>query len=123
MSTLQKEPDDAYQRRKPTQRRQVDAVAAAAVVLRHDRGRAGDRCTAQGGGEAKGSCAIATLYEGRSYTQVANIDFTVGQALGPAEFPPCDDTPGVDDAAEPGSTTAYAIDGVNPRVAIAIRYT
>ncbi|WP_432165509.1 DUF6281 family protein [Streptomyces sp. bgisy031] len=82
-------------------------------------------CTAQsGGGEAEGSCAIAALYGGRTYTQVANVDFTVGEALGPAEFPPCDDTPGHDDdAAGPEPTTAYAVDGLNPRVAIAVRYT
>ncbi|MEV0014851.1 DUF6281 family protein [Streptomyces tendae] len=81
-------------------------------------------CTAQGGGgETEGSCAIAALYEGRTYTQVANVDFTVGEALGLAEFPPCDDTPGHDDddaGSEPA--TAYAVDGLNPRSAIAMRY-
>ncbi|PPS91413.1 DUF6281 family protein [Streptomyces sp. MH60] len=82
-------------------------------------------CTAQGGGgEAEGSCAIAALYGGRTYTQVDNVDFTVGEALGPAEFPPCDDTPGHDDdAARPEPGTAYAVDGLDPRVAIAMRYT
>ncbi|MYW67089.1 hypothetical protein GTY65_23885 [Streptomyces sp. SID8379] len=82
-------------------------------------------CSAQdGGGEAEGSCAIAAMYGGRTYTQVANVDFTVGKALGPAEFPPCDDTPGhTDDAAGPEPTTAYAVDGLNPRIAIAMRYT
>lgn len=81
-------------------------------------------CTAQdGGGEAEGSCAITALYGGRTYTQVADVDFTVGQALGPAEFPPCDDTPGHDDdAARSELVTAYAVDGVNPRMAIAVRY-
>ncbi|MEU5062051.1 MULTISPECIES: DUF6281 family protein [unclassified Streptomyces] len=82
-------------------------------------------CSAQGGGgEAGGSCAIAATYGGRTYTQVANVDFTVGKALGPAEFPPCDDTPGHnDDAAGPEPTTAYAVDGLNPHIAIAMRYT
>ncbi|MFJ8949170.1 DUF6281 family protein [Streptomyces sp. NPDC102381] len=81
-------------------------------------------CTAQGGGgENAGLCAIAAKYEGRTYTQVANVDFTVGQVLGPAEFPPCDDTPNDGDAAGPEPTTAYAVDGLNPRIAIAIRYT
>ncbi|MFD7181283.1 DUF6281 family protein [Streptomyces sp. NPDC059904] len=82
-------------------------------------------CTAQGsGGEAQGSCAIAATYGGRTYTQVANVDFTVGEALGRAEFPPCNDTPGHDDdAAGPEPTTAYAVDGLNPRTAIAVRYT
>jgi hypothetical protein len=82
-------------------------------------------CTAQGGGgEAAGLCAIAAEYEGRTYTQVANVDFTVGHVLGPAEFPPCDDTPNDGDAAwRPEPTTAYAVDGLNPRIALAIRYT
>ncbi|MGW6480491.1 DUF6281 family protein [Streptomyces sp. NPDC055059] len=82
-------------------------------------------CSAQGGGgEAEGSCAIAALYGGRTYTQVANVDFTVGKALGPAEFPPCNDTPGNnDDAAGLEPTTADAVDGLNPRIAIAMRYT
>ncbi|CAM5307737.1 hypothetical protein STENM223S_04062 [Streptomyces tendae] len=80
-------------------------------------------CTAQGGGgEAAGSCAIAARYEGRTYTQVDNVHFTVGEALGPAEIPPCDDTPGDDEAARPEPATALAVDGLNPRTAIAMRY-
>lgn len=81
-------------------------------------------CTTQGGGgEAEGLCAITALYDGRTYTQVANVDFSMGKALGPAEYPPCDDTPGDDDAAGPEPTTAYAVDGLSPRIAIAVRYT
>ncbi|MFF1400966.1 DUF6281 family protein [Streptomyces sp. NPDC058287] len=82
-------------------------------------------CSAQGGGgEGGGSCAIAAMYGGRTYTQVANVDFTAGKALGPAEFPPCNDTPGHnDDAAGPEPITAYAVNGLNPRIAIAVRYT
>ncbi|WP_189317997.1 DUF6281 family protein [Streptomyces brasiliensis] len=82
-------------------------------------------CSAHGGGgEAGGSCAIAATYGGRTYTQVANVDFTVGKALGTAEFPPCDDTPGHnDDAVGTEPTTAYAVGGLNPRIAIAVRYT
>ncbi|MGY0490970.1 DUF6281 family protein [Streptomyces sp. WG-D5] len=80
-------------------------------------------CTAQGGGgEAASVCAVAARYEGRTYTQVANIDFTVSRELGPAEFPPCDDTPNDDDTAGPEPTTAYAVDGLNPRTAIAVHY-
>ncbi len=82
-------------------------------------------CSAQGGGgEAGESCAIAALYGGRTYTQVTDVDFTVGKALGTAEFPPCDDTPGHnDDAVGHEPTTAYAVEGLNPRTAIAVRYT
>ncbi|MFF2998221.1 DUF6281 family protein [Streptomyces sp. NPDC057950] len=82
-------------------------------------------CSPQGGGgEAEGACAIEAMYGDRTYTQVANVDFTVGRALGLAEFPPCDDTPGHnDDAGAPEPTTAYAVDGLDPRIAIAMRYT
>jgi hypothetical protein len=81
-------------------------------------------CSAQGGGgEAGGSCAIAATYEGRTYTQVANVDFTVGDALGTAEFPPCNDTPNDNhDTEGPEPATAYAVDGLDPRIAIAVRY-
>ncbi|XVV39216.1 DUF6281 family protein [Streptomyces sp. CA-100214] len=81
-------------------------------------------CATQGGGgEAEGSCAMAALYDGRTYTEVDNVRFTVGAALGTAEFPPCDDTPVHDaDAAKLEPVTAYAVDGLNPRTTIAIRY-
>ncbi|MEU9523344.1 DUF6281 family protein [Streptomyces sp. NPDC048224] len=81
-------------------------------------------CTAQGGGgEAEGSCAITALYEGRTYTQVANVKFTLGEELGPVEVPPCDDTPAHNDnAVQSEPTTAYVVDGLNSRVAIAMRY-
>ncbi|MFG2546320.1 DUF6281 family protein [Streptomyces sp. NPDC048594] len=39
-------------------------------------------CAPQGGGgEAEGSCAMAALYDGRTYTEVDNVRFTVGAAL------------------------------------------
>ncbi|GGM02518.1 hypothetical protein GCM10010129_52280 [Streptomyces fumigatiscleroticus] len=80
-------------------------------------------CSAQGGGEeGAGSCAFTATYGGRTYTGVANVDFTLGDALGTAEFPPCDDTGRADDAAVHEPTTAYAVDGLDPRVGIAVRY-
>jgi len=82
-------------------------------------------CSAQGGGgEAEGDCAIAVTYGSRTYTEVANVDFRVGDALGTAEIPPCNDTPGAgDDTVGHERTTAYAVDGLDPRIAIAVRYT
>ncbi|TXS68699.1 hypothetical protein EAO69_27715 [Streptomyces sp. me109] len=100
-------------RRLPLYSGMIMAVAASTTA-----------CSAQGsGGEAEGSCVIAAMYGGRTYKQVANVGFTVGRALGPAEFPPCGDTPGHNDDAGPEPTTAYAVDGLNPRIAIAVRYT
>lgn len=77
-----------------------------------------------GGGEAEGACAIEATYGGRTYTDVAGVDFTVGDALGTVDFPPCDDTPGhPDDAVGHEPATAYAVAGLDPLVAIAVRYT
>jgi hypothetical protein len=87
-------------------------------------------CTAQGGagrmvaGRPRGHARSRPCTGAAPYTQVANVDFTVGEALGLAEFPPCDDTPGHDDDAQGSEpATAYAVDGLNPRTAIAVRYT
>ncbi|MFF4141930.1 DUF6281 family protein [Streptomyces sp. NPDC001698] len=80
-------------------------------------------CSAQSGG---GDCPNVATYEGRTYTytDVAHVDFSVGDALGTAEIPPCNDTPGAGaDAVGPKATTAYAVDGLDPRIAIAVRYT
>ncbi|CAL9648098.1 hypothetical protein SUDANB15_06517 [Streptomyces sp. enrichment culture] len=92
-------------------------VVAAAVLTA--------ACAAQGAdGEAEGSCALTATYGGRTYTGVAGVDSTAGDALGTAEFPPCDDTPGhPDDAGGHEPATVHAVDGVDPRAAIAVRYT
>jgi hypothetical protein len=81
-------------------------------------------CTVSGGGgEAAGSCAITATYGGRTYTDAAGADFTVGAALGTAVFPPCVDTPnGPDNTVPRGPATAYAVAGVDPRTAIAVRW-
>ncbi|MEU4652775.1 DUF6281 family protein [Streptomyces sp. NPDC023723] len=81
-------------------------------------------CTVSGGGgEAAGSCAITVTYGGRTYTDAAGADFTVGAALGTAVFPPCVDTPnGPDNTVPRGPATAYAVAGVDPRTAIAVRW-
>ncbi|MDT9699368.1 DUF6281 family protein [Streptomyces sp. P17] len=84
-------------------------------------------CTASdGGGEpesggAAASCAYVIDYDGRSYTDVANIDYKRGEELGTATQPPCDDTPGDGDDGSPvQETTAYRIEGLDPDVAIAV---
>ncbi|MER5972315.1 DUF6281 family protein [Streptomyces sp. NPDC002055] len=78
-------------------------------------------CTAEdGSNEGAGSCAAEFSYQGRMYRDVANVDFTVADKLGTATDAPCGDT-GKDDAENSGSTeTAYAVDGISPKVAIAV---
>lgn len=74
------------------------------------------------GGESASSCAFLVDYRNRTYSDVANVDFTVEDKLGPATLPPCDDTPNDDDdgRATPTSTTAYAVEGLDPGIAIAV---
>ncbi|MFD9093386.1 DUF6281 family protein [Streptomyces collinus] len=70
------------------------------------------------------SCAYQVTYKGRTYRDVANVEFAVGGRLGTATNPPCDDTGGQDEDQEPAMTkTAYAVNGISPEVAIAVGNT
>ncbi|CAM5430967.1 DUF6281 family protein [Streptomyces aurantiogriseus] len=76
-------------------------------------------CTSSDGGESSASCAYVVEYDGRTYAALERPGFTVGEALGAATVPPCDDTPNQDDdGSTPLSTTAYAIEGRDPGEAI-----
>ncbi|MEU1938189.1 DUF6281 family protein [Streptomyces coeruleorubidus] len=77
-------------------------------------------CTSEGNSpEDAASCVYQVTYDGRTYRDVANAEFTVGSKLGAATKPPCDDTGGQDE--EPATTEiAYAVDGISPKVAIAV---
>lgn len=95
-------------------RRAVRMVLAGAVVA------SAAACAAlDGGGESAGSCAYRMIYEGRTYGDVANVDYEIGEKLGTVTSPPCDDTPNDDDASVQ-SSTAYAVRGLDPSVAIAV---
>ncbi|WP_328629308.1 DUF6281 family protein [Streptomyces sp. NBC_00353] len=49
------------------------------------------------------------------------MNFTLGKKLGTATKPPCEDTGGQDKGEEPDTTeTAYEVDGISPKIAIAI---
>lgn len=76
---------------------------------------------AEPGGAAEASCAYVVTYASRSYQDVANTDFTVGKKLGTATIPACDDTPNdPPDAIGEQRITAYAVEGTDPAVAIAV---
>ncbi|MFD4763711.1 DUF6281 family protein [Streptomyces sp. NPDC058439] len=78
--------------------------------------------TGSTGGEK--SCAIQFTYQNRTYEDVANVDFTVGQKLGTATKPPCNDVGGQDGGEEsPESVIAYRVEGVSPEAAIAVGAT
>jgi len=72
-------------------------------------------------GEAAPSCAGVVSFGNRRYLPSDRADFTVGERLGTATVPACDDTPGDDEAAVPEATTgAYAVEGRDPAEAIAV---
>ncbi|MEV6196639.1 DUF6281 family protein [Streptomyces sp. NPDC051920] len=81
-------------------------------------------CTASGsGGGSASSCAYQVEYEDNTYSGAEAKGFTLDGKLGAATFPACDDTPGDGDDGQAAatSTTAYAIKGVDPGIAIALK--
>ncbi|MET9472185.1 DUF6281 family protein [Streptomyces sp. NPDC002922] len=97
--------------------RSTGVLLAAAMVM------SVAACTADsgGGGEESASCVARYTYQDRSYRDVANVNFTLGRKLGAATSPPCEDTGGRGKGEEPVTTeTAYEVDGISPKVAIAI---
>ncbi|MER5749803.1 DUF6281 family protein [Streptomyces sp. NPDC002088] len=80
-------------------------------------------CTSSdGGGHSASSCVALVRYRNNTYSGTEAGDFTIGDELGAATIPPCDDTPNSDSdrSTKPTSTTAYAIKGVDPGIAIAL---
>ncbi|MFJ5997968.1 DUF6281 family protein [Streptomyces sp. NPDC092370] len=74
-----------------------------------------------GGGRAEASCAYVVEYGDRRYLGRAETDVPVGEPLGSATRPGCDDTPGDGDEGEgPALMTAFAVRGVDPAVAVAV---
>ncbi|GAA2766672.1 hypothetical protein GCM10010103_57130 [Streptomyces paradoxus] len=97
-------------------KRSVSALLTAAVAASLA------ACTSEdNSAEDSASCIYQVTYDGRTYRDVANVGFTVGGKLGAATQPPCDDTGDLDKGDEPSTTeTAYAVDGISPKVAIAV---
>ncbi|MFJ8536386.1 DUF6281 family protein [Streptomyces sp. NPDC093591] len=80
-------------------------------------------CAASGGtdGAGEASCVYLVSYDGRTYSDVANVEFTVGEELGTATIPECDDTPNNPGDTVPERTiTAYEVEGMDRAVAIAV---
>ncbi|MEU9572938.1 DUF6281 family protein [Streptomyces massasporeus] len=73
------------------------------------------------GARPEPSCAYVVEYDGRTYLGRAETDVPVGNSLGAATRPACDDTPGDGDEEEgPALMTAFAVRGVDPSVAVAV---
>ncbi|MFB8138928.1 MULTISPECIES: DUF6281 family protein [Streptomyces] len=95
--------------------RSAGALLAAAMVLTVT------GCTADGSSEGEASCAFEVSYEGRTYKDVANVDFTVTDKLGTATLPPCDDTGSQEETeGEESKEPAYGVKGLSPETAIAV---
>ncbi|WP_371623580.1 DUF6281 family protein [Streptomyces sp. NBC_01116] len=90
-------------------------LAAVMVMTAAGCGADGDR------GEGEASCAFEVTYQGRTYRDVANVEFTVTDKLGTATQPPCDDTGGDEETAERATReSAYGVKGLPPGTAIAV---
>ncbi|MFE2043363.1 DUF6281 family protein [Streptomyces sp. NPDC059477] len=93
----------------------LTALAAAVTVA------VSASCASPSGGESESSCEYRVEYDRRVYSDLANADFKIGEELGPATVPPCDDTPGDGNSpVSPDLTIAYAVEGVDPSIAIAV---
>ncbi|OEJ36196.1 hypothetical protein AR457_33745 [Streptomyces agglomeratus] len=92
-------------------------VAAAITTL-----SVGCASSSGGGGESASTCAFMVEYDKRRYIGTDNTDISVGDELGAASRPPCDDTPNdnSDGKTTASSTTAYTVEGVGPALAIAV---
>ncbi|WP_217209254.1 DUF6281 family protein [Streptomyces sp. AC550_RSS872] len=97
-------------------------LAAAAAGCAGPDGAGPDGAGPDGAGvTAEASCAYVVTYDGRTYLDVVNVDFTVGEKLGTATVQECDDTP--DDAGDEvpeRRVAAYEVEGADPAVTIAV---
>jgi hypothetical protein len=94
------------------------ALPVAAVVVPLG---AGCAPSPDDGAQAEASCAYVVEYDGRRYLGWEEATVPLGRSLGPATRPACDDTPGDgDDGEGPVPTTAFAVRGVDPAVAVAV---
>ncbi|MER7176039.1 DUF6281 family protein [Streptomyces mesophilus] len=78
-------------------------------------------CSSNSGGSASAVCAEQYQFDDRTYVDIEDLDITVGQELGVAVSPPCDDAGGKSNGEKMGEDqTAYRVKGVSPEIAIAV---
>ncbi|MFE9660265.1 DUF6281 family protein [Streptomyces sp. NPDC005955] len=100
--------------------RSVGALTAVLVAVSLSACAADDGAT----GSQAAACAYEVTYQGRTYGGVGDVgagDVPVGAELGRATLPPCNDHSGSDETAT--TERAYAVEGVAPKVAIAVGAT
>ncbi|MFI9760823.1 DUF6281 family protein [Streptomyces sp. NPDC051963] len=91
------------------------AVAAVAAVT-------GCGSSGSDDGDESASCDYRVVYEGHTYGDVANVRFEVGEKLGTVTLPACDDT-NEGPKESPTTSTAYAVRGLDPDIALAVGET
>ncbi|MFD8937166.1 DUF6281 family protein [Streptomyces sp. NPDC059578] len=100
--------------------RSVGALTAVFVAVSLSACAVDDDAT----GNQAAACAYEVTYQDRTYGGVGDIgagDVPVGAELGRATSPPCNDHSGADERAT--TERAYAVEGVSPKVAIAVGAT
>ncbi|MFI8193035.1 DUF6281 family protein [Streptomyces sp. NPDC085946] len=102
----------------PSVRRTALAVLPAVIAAAVTAG------CAEPAGETAGSapsCAYVVEYDGRRYLGRDGTGLPVGEPLGSAVRPACDDTPNDPDPGDRRTrVTAHAVEGVDPSVALAV---
>ncbi|GAA2242458.1 hypothetical protein GCM10010232_31850 [Streptomyces amakusaensis] len=92
----------------------VTALAVAAA------GCTKESSSPDGGGAAAASCAYVMRFADRTYQHQDKVKFEVGEKVGTAHSIPCNDT-GQDSPQDPVTkSVAYAVEGLDPDVAVAI---
>ncbi|WP_159770637.1 DUF6281 family protein [Streptomyces sp. HM190] len=80
-----------------------------------------------GGGESSASCAFVVDFRDGRYIDVGRVEYALGAEVGTARQAFCDDQGGGEDAADAPAEedrtvyTAYAVQGVDPSDALAVR--
>ncbi|MER5475918.1 DUF6281 family protein [Streptomyces sp. NPDC002734] len=105
--------------------RGVAVLLAAAVAGCTGGGRAEQTRTEGGlraGGEADAKCVYVVEFEGRSYREAGDLEFTPGEAIGTGLVPVCDDG-GAGAGEKPEEVTVREVEGVAPEAALAVTRT
>ncbi|MFE5212201.1 DUF6281 family protein [Streptomyces sp. NPDC056600] len=106
--------------------RGVAVVALLAAVAGCTSGGRIERTRTEGGlgagGEAGAKCVYVVEFEGRSYHEAGDPEFTPGEAIGTGLVPVCDDG-GAGAGEKPEEVTVREVEGVAPETALAVTRT
>ncbi|WP_448316366.1 DUF6281 family protein [Streptomyces sp. CO7] len=105
----------------------VVAVLLAAAVAGCTGGGRSERTRTEGGlragGEAGAKCVHVVEFEGRSYHEATDLEFTPGEAIGTGLVPVCEDTGSAGTGEKPEEVTVRTVEGMAPETALAVTRT